>query len=466
MIRTRFAPSPTGYLHLGSARTALFCWAFARRHQGQFILRVEDTDRERSTQEAIDVIVAGMAWLNLDYDEGPIFQTKRMARYQEVIQQLLANGSAYRCTCSKARLTTVREQQIANKQKPRYDGHCREAGYGDIQESHVIRFKNPVTGSVQFQDGVHGFIEVANSELDDLVILRSDGMPTYNFCVVVDDWDMQISHVIRGTDHINNTPRQINIFKALSAPIPQYVHIPMILGPDGKKLSKRHGAVSILEFRDQGYLPEAMLNVLVRLGWSHGDQEIFSVDEIKTFFDVEHINKAGACFDPQKLDWLNQHYLKNYSSAALIEKVTWHFQQLGITPTASPVLGDVIALQCERVKTLRELAAVSRYFYQEVTEYAVPAREKFLTQATKPILECCLQELSALTTWDKAACHDAINRVADIFSVKLGKIAQPIRVALTGDTISPSIDATMVVLGQKLTLERLQRAIDFIEIAP
>jgi glutamyl-tRNA synthetase len=326
-IRTRFAPSPTGYLHIGGARTALFSWLFARRHGGAFILRIEDTDLERSTPESIQAIIDGMAWLNLDYDEGPFYQMQRMDRYREVIQQLLDGGHAYRCYCSKERLDQLREAQMVDKQKPRYDGCCRDAQPNDSNAPHVIRFRNPLEGDVVFDDQVFGPIAVSNAELDDLIIARTDGTPTYNFTVVVDDWDMQITHVIRGTDHINNTPRQINILKALGAEVPQYAHVPMILGEDGKRLSKRHGAVSVLQYRDEGFLPEAVLNYLVRLGWSHGDQEVFSREEMMQLFDLEHVNKSPAAVNTEKLAWLNQHYLKEAEPASLVQPFEWQLEQ-------------------------------------------------------------------------------------------------------------------------------------------
>ena len=377
-IRTRFAPSPTGYLHIGGARTALFSWLFARRHGGTFILRIEDTDLERSTPESVQAIMDGMAWLNLDYDEGPFYQMQRMDRYGEVLQQLLAEGHAYRCYCSKERLEQLRTDQQAAKQKPRYDGHCRHLNSQDVSAPHVIRFKNPEEGEVTFDDLVRGPITISNDELDDLIIARTDGTPTYNFTVVVDDFDMQITHVIRGDDHINNTPRQINILKALNATLPLYAHVPMILGGDGKRLSKRHGAVSVMQYKEDGYLPDALLNYLLRLGWSHGDQEVFSRDEMIALFDLEHINHAPAAFNEDKLQWLNQHYIKTDTPSSLSDLFSYQLDLLDINYDDSSLAG-IIAAQAERCKTLREMAEKSRYFFEDFEQYDEKAAQKNLT---------------------------------------------------------------------------------------
>ena len=328
-VRTRFAPSPTGYLHIGGARTALYCWLYARKTQGTFILRIEDTDLERSTPESVQAILDGMQWLGLNYDEGPYYQTKHFARYKEVIQQLIDEGKAYRCYCSKERLEKLREEQTAKKEKPRYDGFCRERT-SKGEGAYVVRFKNPLEGVVEFDDLIRGKLSFANTELDDLIIARSDGTPTYNFTVVVDDWDMKITHVIRGDDHINNTPRQINILRALGATPPFYAHVPMILGSDGKRLSKRHGAVGVMQYREDGFLPEALLNYLVRLGWSHGDQEIFSISELIDYFAIEDINRAPAAFNREKLLWLNQHYMKTSDRDHVARELLWHMEKLGI----------------------------------------------------------------------------------------------------------------------------------------
>ena len=379
-VVTRFAPSPTGYLHVGGARTALYSWLYAQRMGGEFVLRIEDTDIERSTQEAIDAILEGMEWLGLSWDKGPYYQTKRFERYKELVGELLEKGEAYRCFCSKERLDELRDGQEARGEKRRYDGHCRNltADQIDASKPHVIRFKNPLDGSVVFDDNIRGPIEVSNAELDDLIIARTDGTPTYNFCVVIDDWDMGVTHVVRGEDHINNTPRQINILKALGAPIPEYGHVSMILGDDGKKLSKRHGAVSVMQYRDDGYLPEAVMNYLVRLGWSHGDQEVFSIEEMKSLFTLEEVSKSASAFNTEKLNWLNQHYMKNSDLSHVAEYLQWHMDDQGINTANGPALESVIAIQAERVKTLKEMAQISRYFYEDFDALDEKAAKKHL----------------------------------------------------------------------------------------
>jgi len=458
VVRTRFAPSPTGYLHVGGARTALFSWLYAKRNAGAFVLRIEDTDIERSTAESIQAIMDGMEWLNLDYDEGPFFQTDRMDHYKAIIQQLLDEGKAYRCYCSKERLETLRECQLGNKQKPQYDRKCR-----DLKEfkecPYVIRFKNPKDGSVRFDDQVCGTIEFQNNELDDLIIARGDGTPTYNFVVVIDDMDMKITHVIRGADHINNTPRQINILKALGAESPIYAHVPMILGDDGKRLSKRHGAVSVLQYQVDGFLPHALLNYLVRLGWSHGDQEIFSRDEMIGAFDLEHINKAPAAFNTEKLLWLNQHYLKTMDPSKVAEYLKWHMDKLGVDITQGPDLAEVVKAQAERTKTLKEMAERSRYFYEEIKEYDEKAAKKNLKPESAEILRLVREELSKLTDWKAEPIHNVIIGVAELLGIKLGKVAQPIRVAVTGGAISPPVDITLELIGRERVLERIKQAI-------
>ncbi|CAG7855776.1 partial glutamyl-tRNA synthetase, partial [biofilm metagenome] len=351
-VRTRFAPSPTGYLHVGGARTALFSWLYARKHEGKFILRIEDTDLERSTQESVDAILQGMDWLGLDYDEGPFYQTHCFDRYKEVIQQLLNQGHAYRCYCTKEELEQLRTEQMANKEKPRYNGKCRHLAEEQHGKDFVVRFKNPDSGDVAIDDLVKGQIVINNRELDDLIIARTDGSPTYNLTVVVDDMDMQITHVIRGDDHINNTPRQINILKALGAELPKYAHLPMILGSDGARLSKRHGAVSVMQFRDEGYLPEALLNYLVRLGWSHGDQEIFSINEMVEYFELDAINAAAASFNMEKLLWLSHHYIMNSDTETVARHLAWHLEQHGVALSKGPKLTDLVVAQRERCKTL------------------------------------------------------------------------------------------------------------------
>lgn len=465
-IKTRFAPSPTGEFHIGSARTALYCWLFARKHQGIFILRIEDTDLERSTKESAQSILAAMDWLDLNYQEGPFYQTERFARYKEVLQQLLAEGKAYRCYCTKERLEKLREEQLAQKLKPRYDGHCRNLHLDISDQPYVIRFCNPPSGIVVFEDPVRGQLRFDNNELDDLIIARSDGSPTYNFTVVVDDWDMGITHVIRGDDHINNTPRQINILLALGASIPIYSHLPMILGSDGKRLSKRHGAVSVMQYREEGFLPQALINYLVRLGWSHGDQEIFSREEMTENFDLSQISKAPAIFNPEKLLWLNHHYIKTLDPANLVEELNWHMRRLSIDVTQGPDLLDLIPAQRERCKTLAELAEKSRYFYQYFANYDPQAAAKNLTSETVDALQILHSKLEQLTSWDKASLHTVVQDTATALQLPMGKVAQPLRVALIGNTISPPIDLTLELLGKDKVLQRIQRALGFIKSFP
>lgn len=457
-VVTRFAPSPTGYLHVGGARTALYCWLYAHKTHGQFILRIEDTDLERSTDESVQAILDAMDWLHLNYDEGPYYQTKRFDRYKEVLEQLVQENKAYRCYCSKERLETMRNEQMANKEKPRYDGFCRNR-QDHPEGSYVVRFKNPIEGVMEFDDLIRGKLIFSNDELDDLIIARSDGTPTYNFTVVVDDWDMKITHVIRGDDHINNTPRQINILRALNATPPFYAHVPMILGSDGKRLSKRHGAVSVMQYREDGFLPEALLNYLVRLGWSHGDQEIFSIAEMIEHFEIHDINRAPAAFNPEKLLWLNQHYIKTSDPEQVAEELAWHMQRLGIDTNNGPLLSDIVKAQSERAKTLREMAEKSRYFYSDEVNYNADSVSKHLTADVKPALLLIRTELANLADWNKEAIHQVIVDVSEKTALKLGKIAQPVRIAVTGDTISPPIDITLFLLGQKRVLARLDAAL-------
>ena len=457
-IRTRFAPSPTGFLHVGSARTALYSWLYAKRMGGQFILRIEDTDQERSTTEAVDAILEAMDWLGLDYDEGPFYQTKHFDRYREAADQLLKTGAAYYCYCSKERLEKLREEQAQNKEKPRYDGHCRDLKLPLRNEPHVIRFRNPEHGSVVIDDCVRGRVVIQNSELDDLVIARSDGTPTYNFTVVVDDWDMKITHVVRGDDHLNNTPRQINILKALGASLPIYAHIPMILGSDGKRLSKRHGAVSVQYYRDEGILPEALLNYLVRLGWSHGDQEIFRREEMIQSFDIHEINKAPSAFSPEKLLWLNQHYLKTGDPFLLTQHLDWQMRRLAVPTDEGPALEMILLAQRDRAKTLKEMTEKSLFFYQEI-DINLEAREKHLTTEAFDYLRALQAKLTDISDWQAPIIHQEIERLAARLEIKLGKLAQPLRVAVTGNTTSPPIDLTLQLIGKKRVLERLHRAL-------
>lgn len=462
-IRTRFAPSPTGYLHVGGARTALFSWLQARKQGGKFILRIEDTDLERSNTESVNAILEGMTWLGLDYDEGPFFQTQRFDRYKEIIDQLMAQGDAYYCYCSKERLEDLRETQRNNKEKPRYDGRCRHLTQPVDGVEPVIRFKNPLEGKVIVKDFIRANVAFNNSELDDLIIARPDGTPTYNLTVVVDDMDMQMTHVIRGDDHLNNSPRQINIFNALGATPPVFAHVPMILGDDGARLSKRHGAVSVMSYRDEGFLPEALLNYLIRLGWSHGDQEIFSIDEMIQLFDIKDVNKAASSFNSEKLLWLNQFYIKNSPAEHLAHHLSWHMGEQGIDPSQGPSILDVIELLRDRAKTLKEMAAMSVYFYRDVTEYDEKAATKNLTADSAVLLKAIHQRLSELAAWQGSLIHDEVKKCADNHQVGMGKVAQPIRVALTGNTVSPSLDVTLELVGRERTLTAIASAIRWIE---
>jgi len=461
-IRTRFAPSPTGMLHIGGVRTALFCWLYARHHEGVFVLRVEDTDLERSTPEAVQVILEGMEWLGLKADEGPFYQTRRMDRYKEVLAQFVQAGHAYHCYCSKEELDAMRARQMAAKQKPRYDGTCRHRREPKPGVNPVVRFKNPEDGAVVVKDVVHGDVRFENAELDDLIIARSDGSPTYNFCVVVDDWDMRITHVIRGDDHLNNTPRQINMLQALGATPPVYAHVPMILGPDGAKLSKRHGAVSVLQYREEGFLPEALLNYLVRLGWSHGDQEVFSMLEMVEHFDIRDVNKSASAFNPDKLLWLNQQHMQRSTPEHLAEYLLPQLQALGIEG-ADPVKVAAVALaQRERAKTLREMAHNSQFFFSEFANYDEKAAKKNFNAEAGEILRELHRSLTALTEWRAADIHGVIEAISTERAVGMGKVAQPLRVAVSGTAVSPPIDVTLEILGRDTTLGRIQRAIEYI----
>jgi glutamyl-tRNA synthetase len=461
-VVTRFAPSPTGFLHVGGARTALYSWLYAKSQGGRFILRIEDTDIERSTQEAIDAILEGMEWLGLDWDEGPIYQTKRFDRYSEVLNDLLAQGKAYKCFMSSAELDGIREQQMQRGEKPRYPGTWRDRTDHPEGQPFVIRFKTPQEGSVIVKDHIRGNIEVANSELDDLILQRSDGTPTYNFCVVIDDWDMGVTHVVRGEDHINNTPRQINILQALGAPIPEYAHVSMILGDDGKKLSKRHGAVSVMQYRDDGYLPQALLNYLVRLGWSHGDQEIFSRQEMIDLFSLDAIGQSASAFNTDKLIWLNQHYIKTMSASEVATYASWHFEQQNIDTSHGPSLEAVIAIQADRVKNLKELAEISRYFYEDFAEFDANAAKKHLRHVAKEALVKVKEKLLALSSWTPETIHAAINDAAEELELGMGKVGMPLRVATTGAGNSPSLDVTLHLLKPEQVAQRIDKAIIYI----
>jgi glutamyl-tRNA synthetase len=465
-VKTRFAPSPTGYLHIGGVRTALFNWLYARGQGGTYVLRIEDTDRERSTEEAIQVILDGLAWLQLDADEGPYFQTRRYDRYREIVARLLEQGDAYHCYCSKEELEEMRAQQLANKEKPRYNGRCRDRKEPKPGVEPVVRFRTPLEGSVEFDDLVRGPISIQNSELDDLVLVRSDGHPTYNFSVVVDDMDMAMTHVIRGEDHINNTPRQINIFKALGAEPPRYGHVPLIMGADGGRLSKRHGAVSVLHYRQEGFLPEALLNYLVRLGWSHGDQEIFSVDEMIRLFDISDVNKSASTFNMDKLIWINQQYIKNAEPGRLVADLRWQLESLGVEVEEGFDLQALVRAQQERSTTLREMAMASLFFFREVETYEEKAAKKnFRAEALAP-LQAVRARLADLQDWRPEPIHQAVINTAEEMDLKLGKVAQPIRVAVSGGPVSPPIDQTLAILGRQKTLVRLDRAIESIGQQP
>jgi len=458
-VITRFAPSPTGLLHVGGVRTALFSWLYARHCGGKFILRIEDTDRERSTDEAVRVILDGMQWLGLDADAGPYFQTQRFDRYREVIAQMLSAGSAYRCYCTKQELEELRAQQLARKEKPRYSGVCRGRIEPRAGVAPVVRFKNPAEGTVVVDDLVHGPVAFENRELDDLIMARSDGTPTYNFCVVVDDMDMTVTHVIRGDDHLNNTPRQMNMLQALGARPPAYAHVPMILGADGAKLSKRHGAVSVLQYQEEGFLPAALLNYLVRLGWAHGDQEVFTRAEMIAAFDIRDVNKAASAFNPEKLLWLNQQHMMRTPPAELVPHLRVQLQRLGLDSDDQPLLEGVVLAQRERAKTMKEMAQNSRYFFMPDIELDPKAAAKHLTATEAPALAQVRMHLAQLPEWSSAAIHEVLNALAAQRGVGLGKIAQPLRVAVTGTSVSPPIDATLALIGRARTLSRLDAGI-------
>ena len=452
-------------LHIGGVRTALFSWLYARRFGGTFILRVEDTDRERSTDAATQVILDGMDWLGLVADEGPFYQTRRMDRYREVIDEFLRTDRAYHCYCSKEELDAMRARQQAAKQKPRYDGTCRHGRAVREGVNPVVRFKNPLDCAVIVEDAIHGNVRFENTELDDLIIARSDGTPTYNFCVVVDDMDMKVTHVIRGDDHLNNTPRQINMLEALGAKLPVYAHVPMILGPDGAKLSKRHGAVSVLQYREEGYLPEALLNYLVRLGWSHGDQEIFSIEEMTQFFDIRDVNKSASAFNPDKLSWLNQQHIMRAAPQRLAQYLKPQLAALGIHADDEAKLIGVARAQQERAKTMKEMAQNSGFFFQDVATYDAKAAQKHLTPEARNSLRVLHASLLALDDWSKEAINATLQALSTQTGLALGKIAQPLRVAVSGTGVSPPIDVTLEVLGKTETLKRLARAVAWIDAA-
>jgi len=455
MVRTRFAPSPTGYLHIGGARTALFCWAYARRHGGKFILRIEDTDLERSTEASRRAILESMQWLGIDWDEGPYYQMQRLDRYREIAEQLIRTGKAYHCYSSKEELDAMREAQRARGEKPRYDGRWRDSKQtppAGVQP--VIRFKTPLEGDVAFDDLVKGRITVANAELDDLVIIRADGVPTYNFGVVVDDIDMHITHVIRGDDHVNNTPRQINIFEALGATLPAFAHVPMILGADGERLSKRHGAVSVTQYRDDGYLPEAVLNYLARLGWSHGDEEVFSMAQMVEWFDLPHISRSPARFNPEKLAWLNQQYMKSADNARLAELARPFLAADGCSTDGGPDLASVVGLLKERVSTIEELGDAAVYFYRRL-DASDALRAQYYTADIRAPLEGLRDRLRTIA-WTREEIGATLKSVVTEHKLKMPKLAMPLRVMVTGEPQSPSIDAVLALLGRDEVVHRME----------
>ncbi|CDT75510.1 glutamate--tRNA ligase [Vibrio coralliirubri] len=466
-VKTRFAPSPTGYLHVGGARTALYSWLFAKNQGGEFVLRIEDTDLERNSQEAVDAILEGMQWMGMEWDEGPYYQSKRFDRYNEMVDKLLAEDKAFKCYASKELLDEIRAEQEENKEMARYDAnHPKIVAANEAAkegDACVIRFRNPKEGSVVFDDQIRGRIEIANSQLDDLIIRRTDGAPTYNFVVVVDDWDMGITHVVRGEDHINNTPRQINIYEALGAPVPTFAHCAMILGDDGAKLSKRHGAVSVMQYRDEGYLPNALNNYLVRLGWSHGDQEIFSQEEMIEFFSLNAISKSASAFNTDKLLWLNNHYIKTSEPEYVAKYLQWHLDAQKIDTTNGPAITEVIKLVGERCNTLIELAEQSRYFYEDFSEFEAGAAKKHLRGVAKGPLELALAKVEVLEDFTTANIKDGvIAAVCEELEIGMGKIGMPLRVAVTGGGQSPSVDAVMELVGKERVIARIKMALEFI----
>ena len=461
-MKSRFAPSPTGYLHIGGARTALFAWLWAKKNNSKFVLRIEDTDKERSSQDSVDAILQGIDWLGLSYDEGPIYQSDRFERYKEVVSQLLDNGKAYYCECTKERLEEMREAQMASGDKPKYDGCCRDKKL----KSGVVRFLNPENGIVSFNDYVKGEIEIANSELDDLIITRSDGSPTYNLTVVVDDHDMNIECVIRGDDHINNTPKQINLYESLGWNIPRFAHVPMILGSDGSRLSKRHGAVNLMSYRDAGFLPKALLNYIVRLGWSHGDQEIFSVDEMIKLFELKNINKSSASFNQEKLDWINQSYIKTTEINELVSELEWHLNQLSIDLSDGPDIKEVIEALRDRSKSLVDMAKNCVMFYHDFEDFDSDLAIKFFNLESRPVLGDLLINLETLDQWSAEHIHEVIQSICESRNIGFGKVGQPLRLAISGDGKAGSIDKSAQLVGKKRVLLRLKMATDWIDNLP
>jgi glutamyl-tRNA synthetase len=461
-IRTRFAPSPTGYLHIGGVRTALYSWLFARHHGGEFLLRIEDTDRERSTAEAIDAILGGMQWLGLDADAAPIYQTQRFDAYRTVLERMLEEGLAYRCYCSREEIEQMREAARARGEKPRYDGRCRNRSEPVAGVAPVVRFRSPTEGIVELEDMVKGRIEFDNAELDDLIIARSDGTPTYNFTVVVDDAQMQITHVIRGDDHVNNTPRQINLFRALGYEVPRYAHLPMIHGSDGAKLSKRHGAVSVLEFREMGILPDALLNYLLRLGWSLGDQEIFSRSDMIRLFDIANVSRSAANFDPAKLRWVNQQHIIDADTGALAALLESELERRSVDVAAGPPADAVVEALRERAQTIVEMADKALCYFADFDEFDPKSAKTHLRPVALPLLAELRRALAETDVWTIERTQTVVESVAEMHDVKLGKLAQPLRVALTGQAASPGIGVTLALVGRERALQRIDRAIEYI----
>ncbi len=460
-MKSRFAPSPTGYLHIGGARTALFAWLWSKKHSGKFVLRIEDTDRERSTQESIEAIIDGMGWLGLEYDEGPFYQTDRFDRYSQIIKVLLDTKKAYYCECSQERLQSLREDLIKSGEKPKYDGCCAKKGL----KSGAVRFHNSKEGSVVFSDLVKGEITINNEELDDLIIARSDSTPTYNLTVVVDDHDMEIDCVIRGDDHINNTPKQINIYRALGWELPQFAHLPMILGGDGSRLSKRHGAVSVMSYRDDGFLPNALLNYLVRLGWSHGDKEVFSIEEMINLFDLSGINRAPAGFDRDKLLWLNQEYIKSTDTNELIEHLEWHLLSQSIDISKGPLLVNVIEHLKGRSKTLVEMAKSMKMFYHDIESFDHGSAKKLFNENSRPVIVELANKLQELTDWSSDSIQKTVKDICNEQGIGFGRVGQPFRLALSGDGNAGNIDIVAELVGKERSIARLSMALDYIDMS-
>ncbi len=462
-VRTRFAPSPTGHLHIGSVRTALYCWLFARHHGGDYVLRIEDTDRARSTQQAIDAILDGLDWLGIGADETPVYQTRRFDRYAEVLQQMLDQDLAYRCYCSREEIEAMRAEAQSKGLKPRYDGRCRDGSRVRDNVAPVVRFRNPLAGTIVVDDLVKGQVTFDNAELDDLIIARSDGTPTYNFTVVVDDSDMAISHVIRGDDHLNNTPRQVNLFRALGAEPPAFAHLPMIHGSDDTKLSKRHGAVDVLEYRKMGYLPEALLNYLLRLGWSHGDREIFTLDEMVDLFGLKAVSRSAARFDPPKLLWVNHQHIQSAGAGRLADLLADQLRARGVDPAAGPPLAVAVEALRERSQTVKEMAERAHCYYAEYDEFDAKSVKAHLRPVARSALTAVKDEFETLEDWTEESTQAAVEAAAGRLDLKLGKVAQPLRVALTGQAASPGIGTTLVLVGRQRTRNRIDRALAFID---